>query len=292
MDTIINYSFIIPHHNSPSLLNRCINSIPIRDDIEIIVVDDNSDVEKCPQIVRDNVNLLFLNAEQTRGAGKARNVGLEHARGKWLLFADADDYYSENIDFVLDKYIDKVCDVIYFNANITDIREGVFHQQKNTYSEVLLMADKDQRALDEVKYVNTQPWNKLVYREFVEKHNIRFEEIMQGNDIYFSIQVGFFARNILIENKVVYNYFFQSATITNRNWTVDKFICNIENIYKSNGFKLYMGYPEWQNSPMKRAVKLILKNGSMAFSFILAFICHYSQFQELKDYYVKKMNAN
>lgn len=40
--TQFNYSFIIPHHNSPDLLNRYLKSIPQREDIEIIVVDDNS----------------------------------------------------------------------------------------------------------------------------------------------------------------------------------------------------------------------------------------------------------
>lgn len=39
---MIKYSIIIPHHNVPTLLERCVNSIPQRDDIQIIVVDDNS----------------------------------------------------------------------------------------------------------------------------------------------------------------------------------------------------------------------------------------------------------
>lgn len=39
---MINYSIIIPHKNISSLLRRCLDSIPERDDLEIIVVDDNS----------------------------------------------------------------------------------------------------------------------------------------------------------------------------------------------------------------------------------------------------------
>ena len=37
----ITYTFIIPHHNCPDLLDRCLSSIPQRDDIQIVVVDDN-----------------------------------------------------------------------------------------------------------------------------------------------------------------------------------------------------------------------------------------------------------
>ena len=44
MEIEINYSFIIPHRNVPHLLQRCIDSIPKRDDIQIIIVDDNSSV--------------------------------------------------------------------------------------------------------------------------------------------------------------------------------------------------------------------------------------------------------
>ena len=48
MDTIV-YSFIIPHKNSLQLLKRCLSSIPIRADIEVIVIDDNSTLENRPQ---------------------------------------------------------------------------------------------------------------------------------------------------------------------------------------------------------------------------------------------------
>ena len=89
------YSIIIPHHNSPSLLQRLLNSIPERNDLEVIVVDDNSDEEKRAYSSRSDVKILYIDKLQTRGAGKARNEGLAVAQGKWLLFADADDFYKE-----------------------------------------------------------------------------------------------------------------------------------------------------------------------------------------------------
>ena len=42
MDKIMNFTIIIPHKNIPHLLERLIKSIPVRDDLEIIVVDDHS----------------------------------------------------------------------------------------------------------------------------------------------------------------------------------------------------------------------------------------------------------
>ena len=86
----INYSFIIPHKNSVKLLNRCLDSIPQREDIEIIVVDDNSDEKP---IVKRTVEVVYLTYKESNGAGKARNIGITKAKGRWLLFADCDDYY-------------------------------------------------------------------------------------------------------------------------------------------------------------------------------------------------------
>lgn len=42
---MINYSIIIPHKNIPKLLRRCLDTIPRREDVQVIMVDDNSDQE-------------------------------------------------------------------------------------------------------------------------------------------------------------------------------------------------------------------------------------------------------
>ena len=57
---MINYSIIIPHKNTPDLLRKCLDSIPHRDDVQIIVVDDNSDEDKV-----DFEHFPGLNEERT-----------------------------------------------------------------------------------------------------------------------------------------------------------------------------------------------------------------------------------
>ena len=91
------YSIIIPHKNIPDLLTRCVASIPQRNDVQIIVVDDNSD----PSIV-DFDNFPIKNGENTivvlnktnRGTGGARNIGMEKASGEKIIIVDADDYFN------------------------------------------------------------------------------------------------------------------------------------------------------------------------------------------------------
>ena len=91
------YSIIIPHYNIPELLQRCLNSIPDLPSFQVIIVDDCSDgkivdFRYFPGMERENVKCIFL--KERHGAGFARNLGLRYACGKWVLFADADDFFQ------------------------------------------------------------------------------------------------------------------------------------------------------------------------------------------------------
>jgi glycosyltransferase involved in cell wall biosynthesis len=117
----MNYSIIIPHKNTPKLLTRLLNSIPTRDDIEIIIVDDNSsdaivNFEEFPGIQKKNVTVLFSRKEN-KGAGYARNYGMAAANGKWLMFADSDDLYNkEKFTETIDKHLSSDADIIFYGV--------------------------------------------------------------------------------------------------------------------------------------------------------------------------------
>lgn len=88
-----NFSIIIPHKNLLDLLIRCLESIPKRNDIQVIVVDDNSVNQTAIQneISKiEDIKIDFVACSKSKGAGGARNVGLQMALGSYLLFADAD----------------------------------------------------------------------------------------------------------------------------------------------------------------------------------------------------------
>ena len=111
------FSIIIPHYDIPDLLMRCLKSIPVSEDIQVIVVDDNSPdadtyLEKYPELSRSY--LEFIRAQKNGGAGYARNIGLDHAKGKWLLFADADDFFVDDMYDIITTHAESDADVIYF----------------------------------------------------------------------------------------------------------------------------------------------------------------------------------
>ena len=163
---MINYSVIIPHHNCPDFLCRLLNSIPQREDIEIIVVDDNSDSNKKPNISRTDVKIIYLQAKDSKGAGRARNVGLKQATGKWLLFADADDYYINNAFDKFDKVKDCSYDIIFFDIDTN-------HGTGKTAFKCRLneMLQGGGRAKANFKHMSNAPWNKIYKKQFVHDNN-------------------------------------------------------------------------------------------------------------------------
>ena len=90
------FTIIIPHKDIPELLDRCLRSIPHREDIQIIVVDDGSyDVDAVKIVEKSFPWVLFIYEKNSCGPGVARNRGLEKANGEWIVFADADDYFGD-----------------------------------------------------------------------------------------------------------------------------------------------------------------------------------------------------
>ncbi|NCU28638.1 MAG: glycosyltransferase family 2 protein, partial [Candidatus Moranbacteria bacterium] len=88
-------SIIIPHWQNASDLERLLASIPTKKGYEIIVVDDYSDDNCFKKVVElhESYNFTLLKNNGKKSAGTCRNIGLSHATGKWILFADADDFF-------------------------------------------------------------------------------------------------------------------------------------------------------------------------------------------------------
>lgn len=238
----LNYSFIIPHKNSPDLLNRCVNSIPRRDDVEIIILDDNSDVSiinwdifefdnpKCIKLIRNFDNL---------GQGHLRNVGIKMALGKWLLFPDADDYYCEGFLDILDDYLSFSLDVLYFNAKTIYNNPMKSHNLKYVDN-----YNGEDSSLKCIKYATNAAWSKMVNREYVNRYNAVFESIRVGEDALFSILVGYFAKHIMVCKRVIYNYIRNENSVTLGNHSKEKYMQIIENVYKRNCFYRFIGLPQ------------------------------------------------
>ena len=238
------YSIIIPHYNSSSLLNRMLKSIPEREDIQVIVVDDCSkidEVEKLKKLQHKNLE-LFLQSEN-HGAGYARNVGLDHAKGKWVLVVDADDVFAENAFDVFDKYKDSSVDHIGFCIKCVDTNTLMPNGRKIVSDESVrrYLKNKNERTLNLYKYKNTVCWNKLVSIDLIRQNHIRFEDCMVNNDVFYALQVGYYSKSMTVLGDELYYFTENPESITHKKRSVEREFQFYLQVQKRNGFYWKMG---------------------------------------------------
>ena len=91
-------SIIVPFNNGKQYLERCISNLSkIEYDYEIILIDDFSK-DNSEQIAKKyNNTKYFYTNEETIGVGNARNLGIEKASGKYIMFVDVDDTIEKDL---------------------------------------------------------------------------------------------------------------------------------------------------------------------------------------------------
>lgn len=204
---MVNYSIIIPHKNSPELLQYCLDSIPVRDDVQVIVVDDDSDADKVdfeyfPRW-RGNHYEFYLTKEG-KGAGYARNVGLEHVCGKWVLFVDADDFMLPTISELFDEEKDTEADIVFFRPKAVMLEDRMTPSNRAHYIEVLIDSFLKNGDETPLRCGWESPVSKFIKFDLIQNHRIRFDEIKYANDVLFMVGSGVLAKTIEYRDKPFY----------------------------------------------------------------------------------------
>ncbi len=123
MNSLVKISIIIPLYNRESFIIDTITKIRKQNipSYEIIVVDDGS-TDTSAQLVQqfDDINYIF---KENGGPASARNLGVKHAKGDYVIFIDSDDFWEEGSLEVLSDYLD--------NHPGTQIIEGKIREFKS-----------------------------------------------------------------------------------------------------------------------------------------------------------------
>lgn len=212
-------SVIIPHYNSWQKLNELLNTIPLNDDIEVIVIDDNSEDQenKLSEFSTKYPNFIFKkNYSKNIGAGAARNVGLSYATGEWVIFADADDLFMENFYTSVKNKLNDPYDIIYFTP--TSFIDGTdkISRRHIIYKELVsgYIFNPSKTTELNLRYNFHVPWSKMIKRNIIVENEVLFEEIMYSNDILFSAKIGYFANSIKGSEEIIYSVRESTSSLT------------------------------------------------------------------------------
>lgn len=242
-----NYSVIIPHYNSPEFLLRCLRSIPIREDIQVIVVDDcSSEQGRIRTLAKSfpHVEMIFL--ERNSGAGVARNTALSRAIGRWLVFADADDFFLPEAWTKFDKYVFSEYDIIYFMSESIDAVTLAPVDRSLTYNILVEACDNISKdGIDRLRLRHDVPWGKMIKHSLVKLGNVTFDEVRYCNDTMFSTRIGLLASRIYAAHIPVYCVTYNLESMIHQR-SPQKDLVRYEVMLRKNKLLSDSGYGQWK----------------------------------------------
>ena len=208
------FSVIMPVYNVEKYLPSALDSLIYQkyDNFEIICVNDGSDDSSLSILEKyaafDN-RIVIVNQDNS-GPSIARNKGLSVSRGKYILFMDADDLYSENAFEVLTEQIKQngSIDVIEFGATTYP---SVMEKKDWIYSVLTVSScyyDKiSVKSFIKNKNMQIYVWRYCFKNEFLKANEFKFdEEFKYGEDALFLINAIPHACGVLIISNQLYYY--------------------------------------------------------------------------------------
>jgi len=192
------FSVVIPTYNSEKFIVRTINQVINQtigfENIELIIVDDNS-IDNTPDIISEysknhkNIKTIFL--QKSHGnPGFSRNMGIEHSTADYILFLDHDDLLHDDLCETIESNITKDMDVIIFG----------YEMDYDGYVEKFFM------NINTINASTILCWNKAYKREFLLNNNIKFPNHLV-EDFYFMIQINLKVKNwIALDNYIGYTW--------------------------------------------------------------------------------------
>lgn len=290
MEEQIKVSVVIPVYNVEEYLGHCLDSVTGQTlkEIEILCVDDGS-TDSSGHILewyRERDSRIRIFHQENRYAGCARNLGLSHATGKYVVFWDSDDFFEpEALEELYYKCEEHQADLGVCSAKRMDNASGLIYKTGVYLAKKMLPKEQPFSKKEIPQYIfnftTNVPWNKIFRREFIQKHGLAFQPLRQANDVYFSMTALFLAERIIVVDKPLMTYRMGNmASLTGK--ASDNRFCIME-AYRSVLQKLNR-YPEFDD-----AVRQSFANKSLeTLLYSLRIQWDIRVYEELFDHYKKE----
>lgn len=154
-------TIIIPVYNQEELVKKCLDSIPKKKDIEIICINDASQ-DNSLEILKTYKDITVLNNEFNEGPGYSRNLGLDAANGKYIMFLDSDDYMHTEAYAEMEELM------------LSDLYDMIFYNLETNNGHIVDVTKDNPKACGTIK---------VLRKEFIGK--LRFPLISKAEDKYF-----------------------------------------------------------------------------------------------------------
>lgn len=231
-------SIVVPVYNGELYIDQCADYLKAQTftDFEVIFVDDGStdgSGKKIDELVKDEGRFSVIH-KKNGGTARARNAGLDKAKGKYITFLDVDDEYKADliekmVRLISENDVEMVVCGYYFKIEgekngqtITTYLEekkypfSVFHSFKEIRGEYIDIWDSDMLS---------NVWNKLYSMETIHRYKMRFRDgHVYTEDRVFNRLFLSKCQSIAITDECLYYYVRERTGSTTEKYRDDSFI--------------------------------------------------------------------
>lgn len=211
------FSLIVPVYNVEKFLPRCLDSVlkQTYQNYEIILIDDGStdlSGDICDSYAQKYAFCKVIHKENT-GQADSRNVGIAQAKGKYLVFLDADDYIEkEMLAKVYEQMENQGYDVCSFAARRIDENEHFLYELR--FDDMVKAIEFDEQSQDEFLLKSflqyKSGWEACFHvfkREIVIKQQIKFEsDVKLAEDLIFTFEYMLYTQKWIKIPDILYDY--------------------------------------------------------------------------------------
>ncbi len=197
MNCDIKVSVIMPIYNAYDYLRPAIDSVIYQTlrDFEIICIDDGS-TDKSLEILKEyqkNDERIRIVTEANAGPGLARNNGLGRARGEYIAFLDADDFFEPTcLENLYERAKRDDLDIVISGYDIYNSRRASFAKaDEGDHIDIFsdgVISSKNNHPDVILSSTTGSAWNKMFRRSFVEDKGLIFlPDVKVYEDVYFTV---------------------------------------------------------------------------------------------------------
>lgn len=215
------YTIIIPVYNAEKTIRQCLESILCQSnkDFELILINDGSidtSGDICNEYASKDSRIKVFH-KPNGGVSSARNLGLEHAKGEWITFIDADDYVEPLFLNIIPEDDDSLIITNWKPTTSNDYTEYIS-------PEVIIGKKRVNQFINNNLQLDVLrcPWAKFFKRSILKNNNIFFDERFKiGEDTLFVMTYLYYCQRIKIKKDGLYRYYQRPCDESNIKYQLD-----------------------------------------------------------------------
>ncbi|MUI52512.1 glycosyltransferase family 2 protein [Aliivibrio fischeri] len=214
------YSIVIPVYNGDKYIDDIVSFFMSFNSIQLVFVNDGStdfSIDKLNKFKEEE--WIKVISQNNRGVSVARNLGLHHSDGEFILFLDCDDKYDEKIFDELNKRNLSDVNVFEFERNNIDGTHDSF-----TLPNVGIINSRNALLLFFFKKIRIHICAVCFRKKFLVDNKIKFKSGFKfGEDLNFIINAILSSEDVLFINESIFKYIINEQSVTQRKFNYHRF---------------------------------------------------------------------